>query len=190
MVAVATLDMLDRYQGFYFEASLATYVNGEAEKRTIHDLPGSKSYRYEQGSLLFVDTYVTNGEHSCGNIYMWDREAWENKPFWYMQYGGWCKDDDPEVIACLKAALREAFVPRQFHGGRGPADYRVEGLRAKHGLTYINNGGIRSPDCLGFGFRQFQGRESICRPPDWKAELFWHEYRGGLLVPAEDFSGD
>src|SRR5581483_616375 len=143
-------------QDFFFDAALATYA-GNTPKTTITDLPGSKHYHFERDSLIYDDVYFTNGEYSGGSTLISFRA--EPKPInlWLMQYHGWCKDDDPKVLAFLKEALRSAYENRVFHGGRGPVGFPFGGqIRTiTHGdyLMYRNDAGRTLPS----EFHKFSG---------------------------------
>ena len=156
---------------FYFVAAAATYAGGVVKKETIPDLPHSKVYRYKSDDLLYVDTFFTNGEYSGGQTII----CVEGVPAWLMQYCGWCKDDNKEVLAFLKKALLDSYMRKEFNGGRGPAmlDDNQEG-----GLVY-QNWSVLPP--YNQNFANFQGRERIWRKPVPTEDVFWHRYQGLLL---------
>lgn len=99
----------------------------------------------------------------------------DGSPVWIMQYQGWCKDDDPRVLAFLKEALCTAYNRREFHGGRGVP--RMEGSYAS---VVYENWSQKLP-YYPQDFTDFQGRERIWREPDPTTDIFWHRYQGYLL---------
>jgi len=178
-----------KLQEFFFEAALATYA-GSAPKTSIEGLPKSKVYRYERDNYMYIDTYFTNGEQSGGQtiIYIKPEGSPTFVPAWIMQYHGWCKDDDPKVLAFLKEALRATYEEGVFHGGRGSVMFpfcgQVRTITNDDYLIYRNDAGRILP-CA---FHRFSGEERIYRSHDkhatngWK-EVFWHRYQGMTLLP-------
>lgn len=160
-------------QKFFFEAARNTYA-GDAKKETDPYLPKSKVYRFERGEYLYIDTYFTNGERSGGQTVIYQ----EGAPVWLMQYYGWCKNDDKDVLAFLKQALLFAYGKSEWHRGRGPHNFCGTGLRGTE-LAY-SNVPIRPP--YDQDFRFFHGRESIGLAKAPLTELFWHQYQGLLLA--------
>jgi hypothetical protein len=161
----------DPIKQFFLEASAKTYASGEIKKTTIGDLPGSKVYRYEGDNLLYIDTYFTNGERSGGEIVIYHKDADKWQPAWLMQYHGWCKNDDSEVLAYLKQALENAYLKGIFHGGRG-VNF-PENVLESHPIWYRNN---------PYGsFESGYGEECIYRGSD---KVFWHKYQHYMLASA------
>jgi len=162
-------------QNFFFDAALATYA-GNAPKTTVPELPGSKRIIFHCDELLYDDVYFTNGEYSGGSTVISHLAQPKPVNLWLMQYHGWCKNDDPEVLTFLKATLRAAYEKRTFHGGRG---YRFSTGELPSGrvLHYFNtNNGY------GSSFNEFGGTERIYDDVT-DEEVFWHRYQGLLLIP-------
>lgn len=158
-------------QAFFFEAALATYAGGTSIT-TIEALPGSKVYRYERGEYLYIDTYFTNGEQSGGQtmIYL------DNMPAWIMQYHGWCKDDNKEILDFLKQVLKDTYQHKMFWGGRG-----YNQITSDEVMNYHNS-------WVGT-FDYFYGEEKIDIPtgnPEAmgleRVDVFWHKYQGMTLL--------
>ncbi|OHA00224.1 MAG: hypothetical protein A3C11_01925 [Candidatus Sungbacteria bacterium RIFCSPHIGHO2_02_FULL_49_12] len=184
-------------QQFFLEAAAKTYAGG-AQKTTISELAGSKVYWHQVGELCYVDAYFTNGEYSGGQTLIYVRGV----PAWIMQYHGWAKDDDPEVLKFLKRALSAAYECGEFHGGRGPLKLNDPEI----GLTYMNMCAVEPYQAPGMvlgplyqsipfhnlshkkrAFTCFGGRESIIRRTEsvFVGTVFWHRYQGLLLGEAE-----
>jgi len=172
------MDRMDRYyierlQEFFLKAAAATYVSGKKAKINID---GEKVFEWGDGEFCYRDGYRVNGERSFGQtiIYLADTPS---VLIWVMQYQGWCKNDDKEVLIHLKRALLTAYTAGQFIGGRGPALFEENW---ENGLVYEN--------MLGevVQFASFQGRERIYRKPHNNPHsfLFWHRYQGMLLDEA------
>jgi hypothetical protein len=178
-------------QDFFFEAALATYA-GNASKRSIEGLPGSKVYRYEKGNYLYIDTYFTNGDQSGGQTIIYIKSftnpvevygvsvqdpCWV--PAWIMQYHGWCKNDDKEVLDFLKEVLAKTYQTKSFCGGRGyPSFESIDDM-----LNYRN-------DWYGT-FNQFDGEETIDKQVEdpeamglERTDVFWHRFQGMTLLPS------
>ena len=147
--------LVKRLQGFFFEAALATYAGGTVKKETVPDFPGSKVYRYERSDLLYIDTY-------------------------FVQYQGWCKYDDPQVLTFLKKVLTKTYKEGEFCGGRGK--YSIEHWTSDDGLFVYENHPTLPPPTDEF--INFMGHESIMTrawKPDQSHVVFWHRYQGYLL---------
>lgn len=163
---------------FFFEAAYATYAGGGAMKGSIPDLTGSKVYRYERDDLSYIDTYFVNGQSSGGQtlIYL------NNKPVWIMQYHGWCRDDNTEVLTFLKQVLAETYGDKEFCGGRGK--YSIDHWKSGDGPYVYEN--IPALPLPSEEFVNFMGHERIMTRP-WKCDdshvLFWHRYQGYLMEP-------
>jgi hypothetical protein len=165
---------LKHLEAFFLEAASETYAGG-TPKTTITDLPRSKVYRFERGQFLYVDTYFTNGSWSGGQTVIYV----DLVPTWLMQYNGWCKDDDKDVLAFLKKALQAQYFTGEFFGGRGPHELWQYDDKRTGSLVYRNH-----PDIYNRDFAYFQGRERIFRYPAHTTDLFWHRYQG-LLLPSQ-----
>jgi hypothetical protein len=109
----------------------------------------------------------------------------QGKPIWLMQYQGWCKDDDPEVIALLKAALTHAYEQRKFFGGRGQGEFYPYDAQ-RRALQYLNRRDEEHPIEEG-SFDRFEGEECIRDIPHHggggATQVFYHRYQGMLLIP-------
>ena len=168
--------LVKRLQGFFFEAALATYAGGTVKKETIPDFPGSKVYRYERSDLLYIDTYFVNGQSSGGQTLIYHNHL----PVWIMQYHGWCKYDDPQVLTFLKKVLTKTYKEGEFCGGRGK--YSIEHWTSDDGLFVYENHPTLPPPTDEF--INFMGHESIMTrawKPDQSHVVFWHRYQGYLL---------
>lgn len=170
---------IEQLKQFFFEAALATYASGKKASQ-LPNRPWAKFFAHkgegEFADLLYLDEYATNGESSGGSTLIASAED-PKHPLWIMQYQGWCKGDDPEVLGFLKVALLEAYRRGTFRGGRGPARYEQQ---IDEGLSYENvlEGATFGRD----GFENFRGYEQIWRRPNCPPDiLFWHRYQGMLL---------
>jgi len=172
---------ISRLQKFFFQAALATYAAGKKAERPP-DRPWVKQLTHhgdgELSGLVYVDEYHTNGEWSGGSTVIASAEDLSH-PIWLMQYCGWCKDDDPEVLAFLKQALLAAYTKGEWNGGRGPGEFAED---KENGLVYMN-WPLMPP--FDQSFRSFIGRERIWRQPDRTKDTFWHQYQGWLLGEPE-----
>ncbi len=177
-----TTDQIAKIQAFFLEAAGQCYA-GDLPKTTIAELPGSKVYRFEQGDLLYIDTYFTNDEHSGGQTVIYQ----DGTPVWLMQYQGLCKNDDPEVLSFLKDALRQTYCAGVWNNGRGPQEH------AKYPYVYDNlvyKGLWEVAGRKGGRFDNFMGIEMI---RDLSTEdhgeggemVFHHRYQGTLLARTE-----
>lgn len=161
---------LQLLENFFLEAAAATYAGG-ADKSTIADLPNSKAYRYQRDSLLYTDTYWTNGEYSGGKTVIYANEI----PVWMMDYDGWCQNDDKKVLAFLKRALSSTYTTNRFICGRGPYTFFEYAQGQAEGLVYTNN-----PDPTDCNFDFFTGWDMIFRTSE-RVKLYWHRYKGIAL---------
>lgn len=155
---------------FFFEASMATHA-GNAPKGTIVELPGSRVLVYERPPFRYVDCYFSVGEKSFGQIGIW-HQALRAGPVWGMQIRGRCRDK--RTIPFLKRALLAAYKKREFWGGRGPLEFKVE----DEPFTYQN---MLRP---GSDLSDFAGSENILELGVAKGTrmLFYHEFNGLALV--------
>lgn len=160
-------------QLFFFEAACATYASGKKATKFGHE----REFRHvsSNGSLVYIDRYVVNGEYSGGNTVI----LVEDVPIWLMQYHGWCKNDNKQVLDFLKKCLLISYGKGEWNGGRGPAEFI--GNRSEN-LVYEN---IPRMPPYGHNFRSFQGRERIYRIGNRVTDLFWHLYQGLLLGDLE-----
>ncbi|MEK7600687.1 MAG: DUF5680 domain-containing protein [Patescibacteria group bacterium] len=155
---------------FFFECMRRGYVFSPPPIPMV-GLPGSKSIRYEQGDLLFVDFWLTtpSSKESHGMTLI----SRAGRPVWAMHYGGWY---DKRVIPFLKRALARNYDDHVFEGGRGPRN--LEG--ADHTLQYLNK--VEQE-----GFADFRGHEQIIATSHQTGApvgtvLGEHRYFGGLMV--------
>lgn len=163
-------EQVARLQQFFIEGAAQGYA-GDREK-TRGDF-GSKVYRYERDYLIYLDMYFTNGEYTSGSTTIFE----QGLAIWQMQYQGWCKDDNPNILSFLKLALKTNYVQGIWLGGRGPAIYRSDKWRF---LEYTNEFTGTDP------FFCFSGLEMIRDLKTLKADkVFWHRYQGMLLAPVE-----
>ncbi len=169
---------VQKLQEFFFEAALATYASGK-KAEPFSELSGTKHFCHQRGELCYKDIYVTNGEYSGGQTIILVNDS----PAWLMQYYGWCKNDDSEVLAFLKQALVTAYARDEFHGGRGPKIY----MASVRDRTFIYGNKLEGGD-----FTRFLGGEGIYDKQlydqgkrDRDSALFWHRYQGLLLGEAE-----
>lgn len=157
------MDDTEQLKDFFFEAALATYA-GDGEKIPSEEIaPGFEGYRFVRGNHVYVDKYAVNGSGSFGQTVIW----LDDKPIWFMQYKGFCHDK--RAITVVKQAMREAYAQRQFIGGRGIKTLRVDDL------AYGNSG--------NGSIERFNGSDWVADHTDGKdAMVFWHDYRGGLIM--------
>ncbi|MBI2590875.1 MAG: hypothetical protein HYW33_03285, partial [Candidatus Blackburnbacteria bacterium] len=147
-----------------------TYA-GKGVKSTIAEFPGSKVYRIEEGNLLYVDAYHTNGKWSGGQTLIYQDDV----NVWRMSYEGWC-EDDANILDFLKLVLEGTYQAGVFYGGRGFQQIWQNGEN-QPGLVYQNY-----TDPYHWDFSFFSGREYINRCPNHIDQIFWHRYQGMLLV--------
>lgn len=98
---------------FLLEAKKQTYAGKGSECTASR--PNSHDYRYEDGDLLYIDTYI-GGEYFSGEEAIWVNEV----PVYAMNYCGrvLAKEFNADF---LKAALREVPKEKPY---RGPAFYQ------------------------------------------------------------------
>ncbi len=177
---------ISEIQTFFFDAALATYAGG-AKAKTDPSTPAVKFYSFERGDFIYLDKFMVNGEYSGGQTVIY----FQGNPVWLMQYQGWCKNDDPAVLAFLKRALRNAYEQRSFYGGRGPSSMSYHSgllppLDPNHRkLYYYNEGYGTGYSIKNEPFHKFIGYERIEElDTSLKNEVvFWHRYQGMLLIP-------
>lgn len=153
-----------KVESFYLDASVNTYA-ADAPKTTITELPRSKVLRYELGELTYVDLWFSYEIHSFGQTIIWRGGI----PIWGMQYHGSVLDQDSRILPFLKRALKEAYMRREFLGGRGPLNY------AELPLKYRNRPHPSST------FLRFSGEEQILNVDMGHKPVFFHKYRGIAL---------
>lgn len=167
-------ELLFEMTAFFLKAAGECYA-GKGQKTTITELPGSKVYTFDDDPFLYKDVYYTNGENSGGQTTLFH----DGTPVWLMQYQGWCKDDDPQTIALLKAALTENYSKGVWRCGRGPSTFRDQ--EKWPGLFYtnvpLNSVHLGYPPAMEFG--NFACYEAI--GPDFGPPVFYHYVRGMLL---------
>jgi len=166
-------EQLEKLCLFFLEAAGKCYT-GKQPKGTIEELPNSKVYRYARDPFFYIDAYHTNGEYSGGQTLLYH----DAMPVWQMQYQGWCKDDDPETIAFLKAVLNKSYAHGIWSNGRGSDTTAIEFPNPswqERGFRYLNHMETTT-------FDSFRGKECItegvCRS---YTEIFWHRYQGILF---------
>jgi hypothetical protein len=164
-------------QAFYLEAAAATFAAG---LEPIELELGLKYFQYERDDLVYLDSYSTNGEYSAGQTTIYT----DGSPIWVMQYQGWCKNNDLEVIAFLQRALLAAYTNGVFRLGRGPLVYREEDpyarpMRQSNPLIYANYPDRSITDTTSFEY--FSGSEVICRYWQEHLTLFTHQFQGMIL---------
>ncbi|MCR4311191.1 MAG: hypothetical protein NUV54_01300, partial [Candidatus Taylorbacteria bacterium] len=102
----------------------------------------------------------------------------DGTPVWLMHYHGWCRDDDPQTIALLKAALRENYSKGVWRCGRGPSTFHDQ--EKWPGLVYTNvplesvHLDFRATEFGNFGC--YEEISTDLGPP-----VFYHYVRGMLL---------
>jgi len=145
----------------FFAAMKAGYANPNAIKRTIPNLPGSKSITVEHGQFLIVDAWVVNpkSDKSSGDTWIFKND----QAVWKMSYQG---EYPPHAIKFLKNALQEAYGHNDFVGGRGPLFFS-SGIR-----TYTN---FPEGD-----WKNFHGLEQVLN--QYQEIVGWHEYQGLYLL--------
>lgn len=177
---------VSQIKDFFFEAALATYAGGEKAKTNPND--GSKFYSFQCRDYIYLDRFMVNGEYSGGQTVI----SFQAKPVWLMQYQGWCKNDDREVLAFLKEVLRVSYEKKQFFGGRGAGDvsYRDGSLPSdpkRRNFFYRNQEYGMGAGIQHEPFEKFIGHEQIEElTEEAKFErIFWHRYQGMLLIPMD-----
>ena len=166
-----------RLQQFFFEGSLRGYAGG-GEKIIVSGVKKTRRFVHQRGELYYRDEYVVNGEYSGGSTIIYV----DSFPVWLMQYHGWCKDDDPEVLAFLKKVLVDTYRSGEFAGGRG----KYGAWRSNEGSLIYENHPTLLPTVNEFN--DFIGHERIKTQtwkPDQSHEVFWHRYQGMLLGEPE-----
>lgn len=154
---------------------------GVCTKSAVPEIPGSKCIAWQNldGRWKVVDTYVVtpHSNMSCGMTVV----AFEDKPVWFMQYGGHYED---EALPFLKRCLAVAYEKNEFVGGRGPKHVE-QGI-----LSYHNT--VR-PGCSEFeqfeGYERIERLSSTTRPVKGGGTMILdpgtigrHSYRGGSLA--------
>ena len=138
---------------FLCRAKKSTYAGKGAESASSR--PGSHDLQYQEGPLLYLDTYL-GGEKFAGEEALW----LDNRPFWSMNYLGRIVGEGFSGDF-LKEAL--AQVPREYPY-RGP-------------LVYQN--GSYSYHCVVHGeFEWFHGYEEIFYNQEKVYECLFH---GGAI---------
>lgn len=186
-----TVEQLKR---FFLESAAATYASGEKAKRDSNRFWIKKFVQVGDGQfkgLEYVDEYFTNGEASGGTTWIFHVPvSWgtDREPLWCMHYGGWCKGDDPGVLAFLKKVLAETYRAGHFEGGRGYTTSRAEWIEGRK-LEYLNHWSGSFSDFVGGevivdanGPSEGDCWMPLALPHTHGDELFWHRYSGGLLV--------
>lgn len=155
--------LLSEVSKVFFEAMLNGWVNPNATKGTMAQLPGSKLLVFKKGEHTVKDFYVSNEAAltSMGNTIIWKGKT----PFWMMSYGG---HYPKYIIPFLKKALLAAYSEGQFFGGRGPEFYEDD----MH--VYINT--VMKND-----FGQFLGEEKVIEKTGRRL-IGWHHYWGMALT--------
>lgn len=120
-----SLEELSRFVG---EANKATYANKDAPKIASTRL-GSEDYRFENGNLVFHDTYF-GGRDFMGNEVVYQ----DSMPVWGMVYYGYLLNaatDTKAAYSILRPALMQEYddiIPV-----RGPKVFEQDGWR------YVNS---------------------------------------------------
>lgn len=139
---------------FLLRAKRATYAAGGGQAPASR--PQSHDLRYEEGNLLYIDTYL-GGERFVGEEAVWR----DGQPVWSMNYAGRVVEEGFSG-PFLKAALMRVPEEMPF---RGPALYR-EGEMTYH--------------CSAQGdWRWFHGREEIFLCGRMNYECRFH---GGVII--------
>jgi hypothetical protein len=99
---------------FLIRAKQRTYASGDSP--TFSSRPESHDFRYEEGSLSYLDTYL-GGKRFAGEEGIWQ----DGKPVWAMNYAGRIIGE-PFSGDVLKAALRAVPEDAPF---RGPACFEL-----------------------------------------------------------------
>lgn len=143
---------------FLIRAKKATYAGKGAE--TDSSRPASHDLIYEEGDLMYYDTYL-GGPKFAGEEALWIGK----KAFWSMNYIGRVTGDDFSGDF-LKEALLRVPEDKPF---RGPEIY---------------TDGDYSYQCKAEGdFEWFQGKETISYKGNVIYECYYH---GGLIIEPQD----
>lgn len=138
---------------FLVKAKMSTYAGKGPKSESSR--PNSNDYKFEEGDLLYIDTYL-GGEYFSGEEAVWKK----NMPIFAMNYSG-------RVIGenfsrnFLKEALKKVPVEKPF---RGPKFYQDEDY-----IYYCKVDG---------DIQWFQGYEEIYYKNDKIYECFFH---GGIV---------
>lgn len=163
-------DTVERIKDFFFDGMLAGYL-GNAKREDVPDMPCYRRIMWEHGDFMLADLYMkTLGTHgSNGQVTIWFR----NEPVWMMSYHG---RYDRKGLPVLKAALRQQYERRDFHGGRGPRSFLLGPY------TYTNT--VERWHFERFnGFERIEDRSTLSDPHATSPlSLGSHQYLGGLLV--------
>ena len=144
----------DELVTFLIRAKQKTYAGHGAEVESSR--PASHDLRYEEGPLLYIDTFL-GGAKFAGEEAVW----LDGDPLWSMNYYGRVIGE-PFSGDFLKAALYEVPVDKPF---RGPEHFE------QGDYTY-------NCQCSG-DFEWFQGYENISYKGQKIYELHFH---GGVIV--------
>jgi hypothetical protein len=149
-------------RGIFFEAMQQGYASSPP-KRTLDEMPGAKTIKFELEKWRVLDTYIVTpaGNYSGGTTCLW----YDQVPVWMMQYIG---EYRPDAIPCLKAALRENYQKKKFYGGRGPEFTHFDDY------TYINQ--VEENDFN----KRVLGEETIFDAAGKK--VGWHRYQAVWMV--------
>jgi hypothetical protein len=157
-----------RVKDIFLDAMLNGWAHPNTHKGTIEGLPGSTCIKFEKDGFAVIDCYYSNpgSDLSSGHTLI----AYEGIPVWAMHYDGFYKK---QAMPFLMAALLDAYVARQFIGGRGAACRSFDGGR----LVYVNE--VDEASC----FASFSGKEYVYgySGPD-RICLGTHRYFGHALI--------
>ncbi len=110
------------YIEFLLRAKRATYAGGGSESTPSR--PCSHDFRYEEGALLYIDTYL-GGLQFAGEEALWEA----GQPFWVMNYVGRVLGEGFSGDF-LKAALSNGKRDQPYRGPKefvdGPYTYRCQ----------------------------------------------------------------
>lgn len=153
----------------FFKALLDGYAGGVRRNSFKVENHGGHTITvtFVDGDYVVEDRWHTNPDSSAsgGSTLI----TYQGIPVWWMTYGG----RYPEaLISVLKSALRQTYERKEFHGGRGPAEYKI------HGYLYRNK--------PHGDFTNFRGVETIGIDPTYKRRILFttgfHSYFGMSLI--------
>jgi len=120
---VITKEVIEKIPEIFFQAMLEGFFReGEPGPHTIVekilDFPGTKTYCFVLDKFYVRDSFSVNvtRNRSCGQTMIW----YNYQPIWTMSYQGMYPKS---TIPFLKRAIRDSYLKKKFHGGRGPSQY-------------------------------------------------------------------
>jgi len=159
-------ELMQGAQMAFFDSMLAGYADTSGSRIDVETrIDGEKMTRFPSGSFVVIDRWFVSPESESGKSVGTTVILHNNRPVWYMTYGGMYPKN---VTSFLKESLATAYRRMRFVGGRGE-------LRHTNGvLVYTNHVEKNS-------FLKFCGAEFIHIHGDTEPTGH-HHYRGGSFV--------